>query len=201
MANYQLTVKNDSYNSGDICVYQTVPYQDRNLFSLVWFNKSCHPGTTVRFRWTDDYSFCWADTGELRPGVVFEACEMKETAPADPQKNSIGFSKRDGAYLFTPTNQRSPNDCLGISVDESVSIYEAAVGVGVGGHAAFAIDALPNYRISFSARPQYWVAFGNFREGEVLDLNSIRGAYNVRFNANEQNKTITLNEDNTWSDD
>ena len=196
--NYQLTVQNDSFNTGSICVYQTVPKQDKNLLSLAWFSKTCHPGTKVKFGWSIDYSFCWSESGVLTPGVVFDATEMKEADPADPSNNATGFSKKDGAYLFTPT-QRHPSDgCLGVYLDNTVAHGEAAVGVGMGGHAAFAAVASPNYDMTFSPHPQYWVVFGTFTEGEVMDLNRCTRSCNVKFPTNVYSKTITLKDDNTW---
>lgn len=198
--NYQLTVKNESPNYGSICVYQTVPNQDKYIFSLAWFSKACHPGTTVKFAWTIDYSFCWSESGVLTPGVVFEATEQKEADPSDPNRNATGFSKMDGAYLFVPTKKPPSMGCLGIYLDHTIAHGEAAVGVGMGGHAAFAATAMPNYNISFSPHPQYWVAFGNFQEGEVMDLIRCTGVCNVKFPANVFKKQITLRDDNTWAD-
>lgn len=195
---YQLSVKNDSFNSGSICVYQTIPDQDRNLFSLAWFSKACHPGTTVTFGWTIDYSFCWSQSGILKPGVVFNATEKKAADPSDPSNNATGFSKQEGAYLFTPAKTHPSDGCLGIYLDNTIAHGEAAVGVGMGGQAAFAATASPNYSMTFSPHPQYWVVFGTFQEGEVMDLNRCTGTCNVKFPTNVYKKELTLRDDNTW---
>lgn len=196
---YQLSVKNNSPNFGSICVYQTIPNQDKNLFSLAWFSKACHPNTTVNFSWTIDYSFCWSESGILTPGVLFEATEHLATDPTDPVHNATGFSKKDGAYLFTPPKKHPSEGSLGIYLDGSIAHGEAAVGVGMGKQAAFAATATPNYSMTFSPHPQYWVVFGSFQKGEVMDLNSCTGSYNVVFPTNVYRKELTLKDDNTWA--
>lgn len=196
--NYQLTVKNDSPNFGSICLYQTVPNQDRNLFSLAWFSKACHPNTTVRFSWSIDYSFCWSESGILAPGVIFDATEQQEADPSDPKKNAIGFTKLEGAYRFVAPKKHPSEGCLGVYLDGNIAHGEAAVGVGMGGQAAFAATATPNYSMTFSPHPQYWVVFGTFQEGEVMDLNRCTDSCNIKFPTNVYKKELILGDDNTW---
>ena len=114
--------------------------------------------------------------------------------------NATGFTKEDGAYLFTDTKIQPSEGCLGIYLDGKVPHGEAAVGVGMGGQAAFAATATPNYNMTFSPHPQYWVVFGSFQEGEVMDMNRCTGACNVKFPTNVYKKALVLQDDNTWAE-
>ena len=87
---YTLRFKNNSTLPD---VYQKNPGQDihKNLFPLAWFSKVCNPKTTFTFKWTIDCSFVWSETGELVPGVFFDASEVKDADPANTNMNATGF--------------------------------------------------------------------------------------------------------------
>lgn len=196
---YTLTVKNNSLLSGDICVYQTNPNgSDNNLHTLAWFSKKCHPHTEIMFEWDLEYSFTWCETGVLTPGVRFYASQIEPADPTNTSQNAIGFTLQDGAYTFTSTSKRPSAGSLGIYTDGTVPNNQASIGIGIGGKSAFAANATPNYNFTFIPHPQYWIAFGNFTAGEVIDLNQVTNSAQIVFPVNIYSKEVTLKEDNTW---
>ncbi|MDR0689086.1 MAG: hypothetical protein LBG08_02300 [Spirochaetaceae bacterium] len=204
MTNYSLTVKNNSPNSGSICVYTTSPDTQKiqqNLRSLAWFTKATNPNSKVRFSWELQYSFAWAETGLLIPGVHFEAGEIANADPADDQKNKVYFDKREDAYLFGDREKATtPSDgALGITTSKIIPHGIASIGVGINGKAALAVDATPNYQFTFIPKIRYWLAFGHFKAGVVLDLNSmVRNVCEIEFPPGIYSLYVELQADNTW---
>ncbi|MDR1072152.1 MAG: hypothetical protein LBL45_00540 [Treponema sp.] len=205
MAKYSLSVKNSSPNSGSICVYTTSPDTQKvqqDLRSLAWFTKASNPNGQVRFTWDLNFSFAWAESGVLVPGVSFEAGEVISADPADDGKNKAYFDKQNGAYLFGDQSLATPPSAgaLAITTSKIIPSNLASVGVGINGKAALAVNATPNYQFTFIPKIQYWRAFGSFREGVVLDLNSmVRNICEIKFPAGVYGLQVTLQEDNTWS--
>ncbi|MDR1251321.1 MAG: hypothetical protein LBK62_04050 [Treponema sp.] len=68
--NYSLKVMDRALNPGVFCIYTTCPDPEvvqLNLQSLAWFTQAANPNTTLKFKWSLDYSFVWCRTGELKP--------------------------------------------------------------------------------------------------------------------------------------
>jgi hypothetical protein len=152
--------------------------------------------------WDLEFSFAWAESGLLVPGVHFEAGEIIAADPTDAQKNRVYFDRQNGAYLFgDPAKAISPSaGALGITTSEVVPDKLSSVGVGINGKAALAVNATPNYLFTFVPKIKYWLAFGSFKEGVVLDLNSmVKNICEIRFPAGVYDLQVTLQENNTWS--
>jgi hypothetical protein len=205
MAKYSLLVKNSSPNSGSICVYTTSPDTQQiqqDLRSLAWVTKPAHPNGQVRFTWDLKFSFAWAESGVLVPGVSFEAGEIIDADHADDGKNRTYLDRQNGAYLFGDPSLATPpsKGALAITTSKAIPSNLASVGVGINGKTALAVNATPNYQFTFIPKIQYWLAFGSFREGVVLDLNSmVRNICEIKFPAGVYGLQVTLQEDNTWS--
>ncbi|WP_309112228.1 hypothetical protein [Saccharothrix sp.] len=208
---YTLRVVNDSTNLTDMCVYQQDPNIGApNVMSLAWFTKPAYPTTTVVFRWTIDYSFIWSETGQLKPGVFFDASQIW---PADPSiigvaserkaGNQIGFSHpSEGAYTFTSTpTANAQRGTLYIDENATIPLKEASVGIGMSGSGTFATQAQPNIHLSFTPHPTYWLTAGTYQQGEVLDVQSITNPVEIHFPPNVYSMTATLHEDNSWTVD
>lgn len=207
MSKYSLNINNNSNHVGDICIYTTASdsHLSDNLTSLAWFNKRAHKGTSVAFSWELDYSFVWSETGKLTPGVSFIASQMIRADPSQHNRynpNVAYFDKMEGAYCFAfdTHGKTTEKGRLGIYTGSSVAEAGASIGIAIGGKAALVVDATPNFSFTFLPNVKYWVAFGNFEEGVVLDLNSMTNVYEIAFPINEFSKTLTLAPDNTWSE-
>lgn len=197
---YSLNVKHNGTDFGDFCIYQTDDKQDEDIRSLVWFKKTAHPGTQLHFEWGVDYSFVWSEEGSLVPGVIFKASEVMAADPANKDKNTIKFSKENGAYHFIPSDNPTNSGKLGIVCADNIPANSASIGIGMSGKSAFARVAHPSLKHTFSPHPKYWIAFGKFEEGEVIDLNRMTEKYEIKFPVNQYERNIELCANNTWGD-
>jgi len=196
---FTLIFTNNSSNAGDVCVYQQDPDMDvQDVMSLAWFVKAAASTTTLRFRWTLDYCFVWSETGQLAPGLAFKATQVWE---ADLETaNRITFKRiHDRMYTFAE-QQAGPNEgSLYILGDRTLPVREALVGIGMAGAPIYVVPVLPNTAWILTPRPHYWITFGTFEPGEVLDVESISHKAAVHFPPNVYSMTAILNQDNTWT--
>lgn len=195
---YVLNVEHQGTACGNFCIYQTCEDQDEDIRSLVWFSKTAHPGTNLTFGWTNDYSFVWCEEGALDSGVVFHASEVRKAEPSDGAQSSVVFMKEDGAYHFAGFNQRTPRGRLGIKCDISVPAGEASIGIGMSGNPVFTRLAGPNMNYLFSLHTRYWIAFGDFEEGEVIDLDRMTQSYEIKFPVDQYERSVRFTAGNTW---
>lgn len=201
---YQLYVVNNAPEETlDFCVYQTPPDRENpKVHSLAWLVKKAHPGTTLSFAWTIDYSFTWAQSGVLKPGVVFEASQVFPADPATRYGNQIQFDYKDGAYLFetgTTPQLSSETGSLHIVQSPNIPTDDASVGIGMSGSGTFAIQAEPNMLATFSPHPTYWLTAGTYVQGEVVDIEDISNAQPIEFQGDWFVMTATLDGDNLWT--
>ena len=195
---YSLVFQNNSTNQGSGCVYQEDPNLTKaNVMSLAWFSKIAATKTKITFTWTIDYSFVWAETGELIPGVMFMA---GQTFPADlSTTNSITLSNIGGAYQFQNQGQGAVAGNLYIREDNTVPLKQASVGIGMSGAGTFVVQAQPNINLIFTPHPKYYITFGTFTAGQVLDTLSITDKAEIAFPPGVTSMTAILNPDNTWT--
>jgi hypothetical protein len=194
---YKLRVLNNSTNPGNICLYQSAPDTSiSNGLSLAWLSEYAYPTTTVTFDWTVDYQFMWAETGVVKPGVVFDASQLWET---DLRTNNMVTLHYDQAYTFQDQRVGQQAGSLVITQDHTIPLGMAAVGIGMSGAGVFACQAQPNMTVVFTPHPEYWITFGNFQQGEVLESTQITNQAKLDFPPNIYTLTATLNADNTWN--
>jgi len=195
---YTLRFVNNSQNMATACVYQTDPEIGvPNVMSLAWFAKGAAPTTHIAFSWQIDYSFVWSEIGTLAPGVMFDASQVWD---ADlTSMNQVSFTCQGGIYTFANQQIGPSPGSLTILEDSTLPANQAAVGIGVSRKPAYVVQAQPNWNLTFIPHPEYWITFGNFLEGEVLDVQSISNKAEVRFPPNVYSMTAILNPDNTWS--
>lgn len=197
MTQYSLTCVNNSNLTGSFAVFQkplplTMP---GNVFSLAWFARPTHPGTSVTFNWSVDYSFVWSETGVLKPGINFNASQV---IPADPDRlNQVQLTvdSYNASYFTTPNSTGTPG-CLTIQQLSSVVPNRTSVGVGMSGAGTFAVQAAPNMTAVFTPHPNYWVLFGNYETGDVMDIEDVTGAQEVTYGGSLTSRTASLGLDN-----
>lgn len=202
MSLYTMSFRNESSLFGNFCIYLRDPRQqiDPNLFTLAWLVKPCHPGTSAEFQWNIEYGLTWSETGKLgKDQVSFSCSEMRVIDPSDAENNSLGITKENNAYHFIEGVKNYPKGALGIRSDHTIPVTGLSLGITMSGQPAFALPATPNYSFCFEPHPEYWVAFGNFVPGEVIDVNTVSSAAKVAFPFGEFDRTVTFNEDNTWT--
>lgn len=195
---YSLVFVNNSTQEGTVCVYQQDPnITNPDVMSLAWFAKPAAPTTTIIFTWGIDYDFVWSETGVLRPGVLFVA---SQTWPTDlSSENQVTFTNQDGAYTFADQQAGPQAGSLYITEDGTIPPNQASVGIGMSGFGTFAVQAQPNMNLVFTPNPQYWVTFGSYTQGEVMDISEVNNPAEIVFPPNVYSMTATLGANNEWT--
>lgn len=193
---YSVTFRNRSCNRGSVCIYQTNPNLEPDVMSLAWITKRVHPTTTVTFEWSEDYGFTWSETGELKPGIIFRASQI--WLADEKYYNSVVYKYIDEAYTFENLSHRDKNGIFYIEQDYTIPLRTSSVGISVAGASAFVTQAQPNLTLMFKPKTDYWITFGNYSQGEVLNLAEICNKQKLNFGLNMYNMNATLNEDNSW---
>jgi hypothetical protein len=187
---------NNGSNAGSVMLFQRDPEENPNARSLAWFAKYNYPQTRVNFEWTDELSFVWSDTGPLVPGIIAKASQV---IPADVvQRNQITLTY-DRAFTFVDPRQGPQAGILSIMEDATLPPGMASAGIGMSGQPTFLMPANPNFIYSFSTRTQYWIAFGNYAPGEVLDVTAVGNAAQIIFPGGISAMDATLGPDGTWT--
>jgi hypothetical protein len=196
---YSLIFQNNSINLGSACVYQQPPnLGTQDVMSLAWFAQEAAPTTKIRFSWQVDYSFVWAETGPLVPGVMFSA---SQTLPANPGgiNNQVTLTDTQGALNFVNQTAGPQLGNLYIEQDGTIPENTASVGIAMSGAGTFAVAAEPNIQAVFTPTPNYFITFGQYTQGEVMSIETITSAAQIVFPANVFSMTAILNQDNTWT--
>jgi hypothetical protein len=180
---YSLTVTNGSTRDLDVALYQrSVDLGVPDARPLAWLTRSSSPHSEVAFNWSLDYSFVWAETGTLQPGVVFA---VEETVPADPNdlsSNQVEFDNHQGELTLVPVSDPGAEvGNLYVRVSAAVPPDIFAVGIGMSDAPVFAVSAQPNSNLVFHANPEYWIAAGMFTAGQVVDPDRITSQVQVTF--------------------
>jgi hypothetical protein len=196
---YQLNFLNNSSRGGYAAIFQKLPdTYAGNWIPLAWFTKACNPSTEINFTWSLDYSFVWGETGALKPGIIFKA---SQTVEADLNMgNQITLDYNEYGYLFSePASFSQAQGKLVINTTGRVPNNKATLGVGMSGNGSFVIQATPNYAFEYIPHPTYYIVFGDYVQGQVMDSTHFTKAKKIVFDNNEYTKSVTLNSDNTWT--
>lgn len=195
-ATFSLSVTNNSPQHQDFCLSQSaVALGVPGAVSPAWMTQPARPGAAVTFSWTAAYNFVWASTGRLASGGYFVPTGTLETGPANPLLNRTGFGFGDGSYGFVPASGDTPVGTLEIDVLPNVPQATTSVGIGMDESSVFAVQADPGANLRFTS--QYWIAAGAFLAGEILDVETITVAAEVRFDGTLSMRA-TLEPDGEW---
>lgn len=197
MTKYSLTCMNNSQLSGSFAVFQKAPPSTipGNVFSLAWFARPTAPGSQVTFTWGLDYSFVWSETGLLQPGINFAA---SQAVAADPDRLNLVQLTKDkyGATTFGHANGNGALGSLTIQQLSNVAPNKTSVGIGMSGSGTFAVQAAPNMTAVFTPHPNYWVVFGNYETGDVMDIQDVTEAVEVTYGGALVSRTANLSIEN-----
>jgi len=196
---YSVTITNHASHSDYFMVYQNDPTSwSPNALALAWFAKYSNPApnATVKFSWVIDWGFSWGETGELKEGVNFEASDF---VMSSPDKNQITLDY-NGAYDFTEQQKGPDPSRLYLRQTGSIPIKsQASVGVTMSGSTVYATQARPNTNLTFSPKPSYYLAYGSYIPGQVIDVSSINNPLKLEYPTGIYSLSTTLNADNSWS--
>ncbi|MEM7531593.1 MAG: hypothetical protein AAF639_05430 [Chloroflexota bacterium] len=209
MSQYSLIVENQSCNNTNFAIFQQMPDVEGavgNVFPLAWLSKYAYTNTTLEFQWSLDYNFVWSRSGILVPGIQFTASQC---LPADPKQgpNSILLDYDAPNDTFHFEDRKRDKDALGslvvhtdtdVPVSQTNKEHAAAVGIGMSGHGTFVCETQPNMTLRFTPKPKYYLIAGNFKQGEVLDIQTIFGrALEIQYKDVFQ-RTAILKRNNQW---
>ncbi len=195
---YKLRFVNNSINNWTFVCFQDQPTGlPKNYKQLAWFAKSAAPDSNVTFEWEIDYSFVWSETGELLPGVVFDAGQTK---PADLKlNNQIGYTHTDDFYFENQGKGPNPG-ALKIVQDDTIPTHTSSVGIGMSGAGTFVVQAEPNIDVTFTPTPNYYITFmDSMQRGEVMNITETAAVKQIVFPPNQFLATATLGPDNLWT--
>ncbi len=213
---YTIIFVNNSSNTATATVYQEDPTAVPGQYPLAWKASLASPSNQVQFTWQVEFDFVWGQTGVLAPGEIFQAAQVLSADLSTSNKVTL---VSDGAPTFTDQTQGPEAGKLFIDQASSVPIDEISVGVGMAGDGTFVVQAQPNSQFIYEPQISYWIVFGTFEQGEVLDT-SLFGAKaksligstvnvgsiqifgqptEIEFPVNVYSMTATLNQDNTWT--
>jgi rhizosphere induced protein len=196
---YSLQVTNSSSKFEDLVLYQKPDDLGlRNALPIAWLTAPAFPGTTVVFRWTQDYSFMASQTGSFRPGIVFRPQATVATDPDNESVNHIRLASNGGGVTFVRDNDPARRGSLAIRQEAGVPRGSAAVGIGMSNEPIFAVQAEPNVNLTLTPHPDYWVTAGTYERGQALDADRITNEAHLPFGGTTA-MTAVLDAAGHWS--
>ncbi len=196
---YRINCINNSTANLIFYVYQTMPSQPSNVFSLAWLASPYKLGLgyKISFTWSVDYSFVWGNTGTLTPGVNFYASQRMSCSPTGPNMSTFSLDNFN-PQLSTPVTGGQVGS-LTIHGASNVPNMVFSTGIGMSGYGVFAQQALANVTQLYTPTPNYWIAAANnMQAGQVLGQ-WVNLASPFSFPPNMYTANATLNPDNTWT--
>jgi hypothetical protein len=210
---YTLRLFNNSNKDWDFCVYQNDPNIDNpEVMSTAWFVQPLAQSSRSTISWNLDWDFIWDQTGELQPGITFDASQVWPADPAavnvwstpqsagdqvtfayDPIKKEYTFGSGDGQ------SHQPQNGTLYIYQQGSVPSNQSSVGLAMSGNPVYAMQAQPNIVAEFTPHPVYFITAGSFETGEVLDVTSISRPAGIQYPPGIYSMTATLDTSNNWT--
>lgn len=196
---YTLNFTNNTSAFGSAILFQTddLMFNAAGMLPVVWLCSGVLPlGAQTGFTWNTDYSFVWAETGTLVPGVVFSAAQVM---PADLTQGSLvtfAPTGEENKFAFSAPLAGMPGQLV-IQEDPVVPPAILSVGIGMSGSVCFATQVIPNTNIVVYPQPQYWVGFGAYSQGEVLD--GVFICTQIDFPSGQSTANVVLTDNNTFT--
>jgi rhizosphere induced protein len=199
-ADYQISFINNSLNSGTFMLFQQDPSLTMpGLKSIAWITKFANPGTQGFFSWNLSYNFSWTESESPASGITSGSSQSFPAGHDLATMNGITLTYNEGFSFIDPVDQ-SPAGSLYIKQDASIPMFRATVGIGMAGAPTFMVQAEPNMDVTFTPHPEYWITFGEFTQGEAIDVQEVAAkALQVSFPPGITKMRVTLNPDNTWT--
>ncbi|UTW64740.1 protein RhiA [bacterium SCSIO 12741] len=196
---YSVNCVNNSTTDWVFYVYQTMPQQPSDIFSLAWFASpyKISVGSSIRFNWTIDYSFVWGNTGTVTPGVTFDA---GGTVPCDlAGENMTTFSLDNNAPQLSTPVEGGQAGSLTINEAGNVPNDVFSTGIGMSGYGTFVQQAYANTTQVYTPEPEYWVAAATEMQMGVVLAQTVNQAASFKFEPNVYSIKATLGSDNLWT--
>ena len=202
--------QNASTNSASVVLYQKDPEAATGEYSIAWMAQAASPNMSVQFQWQETYNFVQGSTGVLATGVIFQAAQVLDADLSTANKVELELQDDDEFAFSEPTQGVSAGQLM-IQNSSDVPMNSISEGIGMAGKGTFLVQAQPNSAFLFTPQPQYWIAFGDFSQGEVLDPSYMFGGKSlssksiyglptqIEFPNGVDTMVATLNADNSWT--
>lgn len=192
---YTLTVTNNSTQTGDFCIFQEQPdINTPGITTLAWLTKRANPSTSLEFQWNLDYNFVWSNSTNLKPGTIVETSHKSDANLIS--SNQINFDSDNETYTINDQIRGSRQSNTNLKKNKQA---EASVSIGMSGKGTFILPSQPNMKISMASKPTYWIVFGDFQEGEVLDIQKVsKNALRLQYDGTKS-MDVEFTEKSTWS--
>jgi rhizosphere induced protein len=195
---YNLVCTNHSSTDWVFYVYQTMPNQPREIFSLAWFASpyKIASGNKITFSWGIDYSFVWGQTGTVAPGVLFSASGVKPCSLTGANQTTFSLDN-NAPQLSTPTTGGQAGS---LTIKEAPNVPNSvfSTGIGMSNHGTFVQQAYANTTQVYTPEPKYWIAAANQMQMGVVLAQTVTQAMDFAFPSNVYTLYADLGEDNTW---
>ncbi|MCC8460055.1 protein RhiA [Photorhabdus aegyptia] len=195
---YTVRFENNSSAAWTVYLYQRIPNQPSEVFSLAWQASPFKivSGAFFTFKWSTDFSFVWGRTGVLTNGVVFEAGQVVDANPKD--KNIITFDTSDNTPAFRSATEVGEGGILTIKQNRNIPNSLYTTGIGMSRHGTFVQQALANTTQLYTPEPKYYIAVGiGIQIGQVL-AQTVSQTSELIFPPSVYNLTATLTDAQTW---
>ncbi|MCW7762815.1 protein RhiA [Photorhabdus luminescens] len=196
---YTVRFENKSPSSWTVYLYQKIPEQPSDVFSLAWQASPFKivSGAYFTFKWSIEYSFIWGRTGALTNGVVFEAGQIVDADPTD--RNVITFNTNDNTPAFGAITDGGGGGILTIKENKNIPNNTYTTGIGMSKQGTFVQQALANTTQLYTPEPKYYIAVGvGVQMGQVL-AQTVSQSSELLFKPSVYNLTATLTDTQTWS--
>ncbi|MFD1820601.1 hypothetical protein SAMN04515674_10446 [Pseudarcicella hirudinis] len=196
---YSLVCTNNSSVDWVFYVYQTMPNQPSQVFSLAWFASpfKISVGSRITFRWSLDYSFVWGNTGSVFPGITFDAGGVRDCSLTGA--NTTTFSMDNNApQLSTPVPGGQPGS-LTIYQSSNIPNGVFSTGIGMSGSGTFVQQALANTVQQYTPQIKYWVAAASQMQMGAVLAETVSQAQSFAFPINVYTVNANLGPDNQWT--
>lgn len=197
-ASYSIKLENNSPSEKNIILFQNNPNIGSSIIPVAWFSNMAQSQSQTTFDWREDYAFYWSQTWHLSAGVFISVAQSEQANLTT--MNKITIENVNSNYLFTNKTSGSEQGKLFIYQNVSISDDKISVGISMSGSPIYARQAMPNVTTVFNVgTPKYFLATGNYNQGEVLDVNSLSNTQEISFPSGSYHANVVINADGSWT--
>lgn len=192
-ARFLVNVTNNSSQNTTFILFQKDPNGDSwQNNSVVWLSKRLNSKSKDTFEWNQNYQFVAGNTGPLMPGVTFNASVITS---ADSNATRLDYDRGSCNFSY---EQGQPGRFV-ISVSSSIPMNgQISTGIGMSDSATIITQARPNMNYQFSPNTEYWIAFGDYNNGQVLPRD-VANAARISFPNGANTMNAVLGVDNQFT--
>ena len=185
-----LAFVNNSQHSGVVIVYQHPPNTaTERAFAVAWQALSVAPASRAIFHWSTDYSVALGQSGNVAVGSHF----VPRTTLRVDLVAGVQVTVNPSAGTLQITEQGGVEaGALNVSVLQDSTVDRSAVAVRIDGKPSLVVSTPPGVRWTYRPSSTYYVAFGHFMEGMILNTSLIPQSIAVQLEEGADEATVML---------